>query len=30
MYNILSESGIPMKLVRLTKCVQMKPTAESG
>jgi len=30
LYNILFEFGIPMKLVRLIKCVSMKPTAESG
>jgi len=30
MHNILTDSGIPMKLVRLTKCVWMKPTAQSG
>jgi len=28
--NILVEFGIPIKLVRLTKCVKMKPIAESG
>jgi hypothetical protein len=29
-YNILSEFGIPMKLVRLKKCVWVKPISELG
>jgi hypothetical protein len=29
-YNILKESGIPMKLVRLIKLILMKPIAQSG
>jgi hypothetical protein len=30
LYNILTEFGIPMKLVRLIKCVWLKRIAESG
>jgi hypothetical protein len=29
LYNVLLQFGIPKKLVRLIKCVEMKPIAKS-
>jgi hypothetical protein len=29
LYNIFTESGVPMKLFRLIKCVEMKPVVKS-